>query len=837
MAEKNKSKLTPFEQEQAEVAKQILSYKLSAESNIVSILYKNPDEFYNIDLELDDFNNNVWRVYFEIAHDLVVKEQKNVLDDVVIGIYLEKHSKLRKKYEEYGGYNTILRVMEQVKEDNLYAYIVELRKWQAVLRMIKHGYPIKDNLSKYTDMTQEEIYNDFEINLNHIFMNKSESAKSYNIFENMHEFINELNENSEVGMPFHNAELLTDATGGFNLNGHIYGLGAGSGCVDCDTEFFNGSKWKRIADYTKGDKVLQYNKDGTAELVYPIAYIKNKSDYLWHFKTKYGLDQCLSDEHTVVYKSSKTGCGNEGRMNKIKFKELMRRHNTFIKGFSGRFYTSFDYSGNGIDLSDDEIRLMIATFADGHFFKDKYLDNPTYCRFHIKKDRKKERLLYLAKLTGRYSKVVTSAADGYHDIYINVPFRAKSFPKDWYNCNKHQLKVIADEVMFWDGCYEKNNRYSTTIKSDADFVQFVFSALGYRAAINTSDRSGEKYFTCGKEYVRKSVEYSVSYTKRNMVGMSSNQNKAKINKYKTLDGFEYCFTVPSHMLVLRRNDRIFITGNCGKSTMAFNYLLPSALKSRQEMVFIINEEDEKKFKKELIVWVANNVFKNKKEKLQKRTIRDGNFNKETLDLLRECADWIEERKDENILTVIPLERYSVNTVVKIIKKYSTAFGTKIFVLDTLKESFDAKTDEIYKSMMRDMITLYDVVKPSAKNVGLLVTYQLGKGSVKMRHLTNNEIGQAKSILDVMSVNLMMRRPYDDEYEGCNKELKCYKPVKDDYGNNQIKEFTLEKGQNYMITFVTKNRFGETDARQIVSRCDLSTNTYNDIGYCKVEQDW
>ena len=36
-------------------------------------------------------------------------------------------------------------------------------------------------------------------------------------------------------------------------------------------------------------------------------------------------------------------------------------------------------------------------------------------------------------------------------------------------------------------------------------------------------------------------------------------NKAIISKYKTLDGFKYCFTVPSGMLILRRNNNIFIT--------------------------------------------------------------------------------------------------------------------------------------------------------------------------------------------------------------------------------------------------------------------------------------
>lgn len=500
MAEKNKKKLSAFEQQKAETIKKVSDYKLQCEANVVAILYKDPEQLYNTDIDLTSFTSNVWKVFWQIAHDIIIVENKNTLDDITIGMYLNKHPKLNEKYVEYGGYDTITAAMGYVKEENLDGYVAELHKWDAVRELCEKGFPVKDRLSDYTDMSEEEIYNEHEAYLNHIFANSSDGIKSVNVFDGMYEFIQELNECSEAGMPFYNADLLNAEVGGFNLNGNIYGLGAGSGV--------------------------------------------------------------------------------------------------------------------------------------------------------------------------------------------------------------------------------------------------------------------------------------------------------------------------------------------GKSNMAFNWIIPSAMKYGEKVVMCINEEDERRIRKELLIWVANNIFN---EELHKRTIRDGGFDGETIALLKKCADWIEQQKDEHILTVIPLERYSVNTVIKIIKKYSSAFGVRIFILDTLKESFDAKTDEIYKSMMRDMVTLYDVVKPSAKNVGLFVTYQLGKGSLKMRYLTNNEIGQAKSIVDVMSVNLMMRRPYEDEYEGGAKEIIGYRPDGKD-GKSKI-AIKLKKDDNPLITFVCKNRFGVSGGHQVVSSCDLSTNTYKDIGYCNVPQDF
>lgn len=279
----------------------------------------------------------------------------------------------------------------------------------------------------------------------------------------------------------------------------------------------------------------------------------------------------------------------------------------------------------------------------------------------------------------------------------------------------------------------------------------------------------------------------------------------------------------------------------GKSTLSFNYLVPSAIKYKRPVVFIINEEDQEKMRTEMLVWVVNNVIaKNESEQVQKYVVRNGNFNDKTMKILRKAAEWIEGQKDERLIMVIPLERYSVNTVIKIINQYASINPETIFCLDTLKESFDAKTDEVYKSMMRDMIALYDTIKPSNKNVPLFVTYQLGKSSIKLRHLTNAEIGQARSIVDVMSVNLMCRKPYDDEYEGGTKEIYCYRFDNDGFVEKlkkNEKQYKLKREDQPMITFIAKNRFGVTDQYQVVSSCDFGRNICKDIAYCRVPQDY
>jgi 5S rRNA maturation endonuclease (ribonuclease M5) len=106
-----------------------------------------------------------------------------------------------------------------------------------------------------------------------------------------------------------------------------------SGCVDCDTEYFDGTKWKKISEYRAGDKVLVYDKSGHAKLEIPVHYHKYSCDKLYHFSTKYGLDQCISEEHNVYYvDSNKKLCHKSAR-------EVFELHEKSPNGFEGEFIT------------------------------------------------------------------------------------------------------------------------------------------------------------------------------------------------------------------------------------------------------------------------------------------------------------------------------------------------------------------------------------------------------------------------------------------------------------------------------------------------------------------
>ena len=341
------------------------------------------------------------------------------------------------------------------------------------------------------------------------------------------------------------------------LNSQFSILTGAAGCVDCDTEFFNGERWKRIADYQEGEKVLQYNPEtGCGELVVPERYIKQPCERLNLVQTKYGIDFCVSDSHVMYYVSPKN------KIYKNQFANVKESHSLRVGGFDGRFFTTFSYGGRGIPLTDVEIELMCAVICDGHFGSSS-----NRCRCNLKRKDKQKRLqdiLHRANIS--FSEHCWNRTDkAYRNYMFNAPVRTKIFTKDWYDCTQHQLQVVVDNILYWDGSVRAGRKsFSTTVKENADFVQFAFAACGYRATIHTYDRRGQAR---GK-YVRKSIEYTVTITDRTLVSMGGAHpgHEVPIRDYVPTDGYEYCFTVPSSLWIQRRNDRIMVTGNCGKSS-------------------------------------------------------------------------------------------------------------------------------------------------------------------------------------------------------------------------------------------------------------------------------
>ena len=327
-------------------------------------------------------------------------------------------------------------------------------------------------------------------------------------------------------------------------------------CVDDETEYFNGYEWKSLKDYTPEDKVLQYNEDGTSTLVKPLNYIHYKNNEPFYEYKGRAFNTCLTGDHNIVYRKRINQTSELS--NKCFF---IKQSDILNTNFRGRIPTAYTYNGD-LNVKESLLRLAVAVQADGIMntrnFKRK--DNWIYARFS--KERKIERFKNLLESNNIEYNLDEDTYDsinntGYKnrwefsfkcpELYEIFKDKSKTFPKEWYNLSLTCKNIIIDEIFNWDGY---NKTYSTTNEDNAEFIYYVFSSTNHTATYSVDIRKNSPnlkpcyYVYCGSNITTAYTRYKSDFE--------------IVNKED-----KYCFTVPSHMLVLRRNKQVFITGNCG----------------------------------------------------------------------------------------------------------------------------------------------------------------------------------------------------------------------------------------------------------------------------------
>jgi hypothetical protein len=324
------------------------------------------------------------------------------------------------------------------------------------------------------------------------------------------------------------------------------------GCVSADTEFLTPQGWKRIDEYAEGDLVAQHDENGVMTFVAPKAYINLPCEEMWHVSNTHVVDMMLSDEHRVVYVNDRTP--EVFRMKTML--EVVYDHNNKPAGMRGKIPTTFITGCDGsLGLTDDQLRLQIAVNADGTVLTE----STGRVAVRIKKERKKQRLEMLLERTNTpyRSFDLHGVHEGRTEYQFKAPCGYKGVTEEWFNLKQHELEIICDEVMYWDGDSVSKNRVATISKFEADFFQFAYSACGHRTSVSVKENNN----TFKDEYDHKPLYIVRACDTKYMHIRKGGNNKPSIERVPSPDGRKYCFTLPSGMWVARRNGHIFITGN------------------------------------------------------------------------------------------------------------------------------------------------------------------------------------------------------------------------------------------------------------------------------------
>ena len=487
---KAKIEISETDKELVKVVRKVHEYKKACEANIVSILWKSPDMYYNYNLKLEDFTENVWRVYWQIGYDLVIKEKKQSLDEITVGLYLEKHNKLRDKYEEYGGFNTIENAKAYVEKANIDGYINELHKWNVVLKIIKMKFPVdEDKLKEFVDMDTEDIYNEYEAILNHLFISVEGNDTSHDIADGLEQLISELDKGTSIGLPYHEMPLLTSETNGLS-RGNFYLLLGGSGTGK--SSFCRNLIFPSILE--KGEKICiiineEDEKKTKMELLVWVANNIFNSNFQ---KYKMNIGNFSNEDKEILDKSRKWIEEHKQQIYIVPLDSYTtNKAIKVIKKYAslGVIYfilDTFKYDSNTKTVDNNWLDLQLNSVKLSDLIKPKGKNLILMCTMQLTKTSVKQRYLTQDSISG--AKNVVDVASGCYMIRWLLPDEYKSGNKEikvykLMGKNKgSKIPVDLDENKRYQIIFIDKNRFGTArefqIVVEVDLSRNVYKEVG-----------------------------------------------------------------------------------------------------------------------------------------------------------------------------------------------------------------------------------------------------------------------------------------------------------------------------------------------------------------------
>lgn len=357
------------------------------------------------------------------------------------------------------------------------------------------------------------------------------------------------------------------------------------GCVDGETEFLSNRGWIKFKDFdlSKWEEPLLVGQCIPSRIAGeeyrnifsfapPTNFIKKKVPFMYQFygvvrgSSKPCLDIRVTPDHNMRCKLLMKNRIEADFSDDVTAEELhvhikhrvpsapvfdLQRGEILQRTYMSEGVLGYEPKPSRLSqLNEWELRVQVAIMADGNFPRK---DSDKVVMEFMRKD-KIERFEYLCSRAGIPTVKETCRNGAATRFHLIAPVHKKIYDEEFWLLSPIQQGTIFREVFKWDGSELATRwRFYTIHKQSADFIQFLGTIHGYRATLETTINHGAPYYTVSLNPTQQLQEdYEAGTT---------------VHKTAVIEGeqYAYCFRVPAGQLLLRRNDKIFITGNSGKT--------------------------------------------------------------------------------------------------------------------------------------------------------------------------------------------------------------------------------------------------------------------------------
>lgn len=350
-------------------------------------------------------------------------------------------------------------------------------------------------------------------------------------------------------------------------------------CVDSETEILTNRRWLKIDDQLGDEeKIAAFNLDGSVEYQKCLQKIKRQilpDEYFVSLQNPH-LDIRVTNGHDMVVSRRTTLKGKKIKtsLEKIRAEDVLNIYNPNIPICGNQ-------KSDGLDIKDCELRFIGLVMTDGninftnnqitlyqserHKFCVEYFEktiNDCGFKFGHTIDKKPTNFGERSPLhRWTISKGKPRGRDknkkgwGYLEKYL-----IDDWPEDFEKLTRLQLLVLLEAMDIGDGCKKLGCNYKsktlticTVNKFLSDKIQSICVRRGMRCNIGLGG-TNRNMFLLHISPDRKFWTFTTS----------ASDNRVIAQKEFCQNEMVWCVTVPSGMIITRRNNKVSIMGNCGR---------------------------------------------------------------------------------------------------------------------------------------------------------------------------------------------------------------------------------------------------------------------------------
>ena len=326
-------------------------------------------------------------------------------------------------------------------------------------------------------------------------------------------------------------------------------------CFSEDTQILTEKGWLDYFEVDKETKIATFNKETKSIEFqnYIEAQTYSYKGEMYNIQNN-ACDLLITPNHRVYWADRNSK--NEFEMSEISDVNLVNTRKV-------QYCSGINSKSDLIDISDDMIKLIAWIITDGstsikdktiklyqrtekiHLIRDildrlgitytfntRIRDIKSICGVELKNPSKEQCIITINK---KNSEIIYKYIDDKYTI-----------PEWVYDLSERQVDIFINSMVDGDGSRKKDSKSGLMlygVKTILDQVQHLLTLNGYRTSI----------------YTYRNSQYKLNITKNNTISLDRIVNH--VNKVDYI-GIIWDFTVPNDTLVVRRNGKVSITGNC-----------------------------------------------------------------------------------------------------------------------------------------------------------------------------------------------------------------------------------------------------------------------------------